>query len=252
MPEDRPARQTRWPLYLRAVLTLVVVAGIGWPAIAGAQWRGPRSHPYPPYGLRAELTGSVRVEATPREAEVYVDGYLAGVVDTFDGFFQRLRLEAGGHQLTIYREGFRTVTRDVYVAPGGDLHLKLTLEVLAAGEVSEPPPAPEDVVVPEPPLPPAGRPAGGGEAAARAASAPREAFGALAVRVTPADATIRIDGEAPEIIQGAEGPVIRLPVGEHEVVISREGYQTYTEKVLILRGRTLTLRVRLNQQASES
>ena len=36
--------------------------------------------------------GDVRLMVRPRDAAVYVDGYYAGVVDDFDGVFQRLTL----------------------------------------------------------------------------------------------------------------------------------------------------------------
>ena len=42
---------------------------------------------------------SIRLLVEPREAEVYVDGYYAGVVDDFDGIFQRLRVTPGRHGL---------------------------------------------------------------------------------------------------------------------------------------------------------
>jgi signal transduction histidine kinase len=40
-------------------------------------------------------TASVRLEITPRSAQVFIDGYVAGTVDDFDGIYQRLRLRAG-------------------------------------------------------------------------------------------------------------------------------------------------------------
>ena len=44
--------------------------------------------------------GSVRVLVRPEKARVYVDGYYAGVVDDYDGVFQRLRVEPGPHEIT--------------------------------------------------------------------------------------------------------------------------------------------------------
>ena len=67
----------------------------------GAQW-GPYPYP-PPYGYYGWIDASVRLEVTPRDAEVYVDGYYAGTVDDFDGTFQRLRVEPGQHDLEIYQ-----------------------------------------------------------------------------------------------------------------------------------------------------
>jgi hypothetical protein len=75
------------------------------------------------YGVR-RYYGDVRLEISPREAAVYVDGYYAGIVDDFDGVFQRLTLEAGPHRIEIELPGFETRAFDVSVDPTRtiDLH----------------------------------------------------------------------------------------------------------------------------------
>ncbi len=50
--------------------------------------------------------GNVRLKIRPRDAQVFVDGHYAGLVDDFDGTFQSLRLEAGGHKIEIRMPGF--------------------------------------------------------------------------------------------------------------------------------------------------
>src|SRR6185369_3518149 len=45
--------------------------------------------------------GSLRLKVKPVDASVYVDGYYVGIVDDFDGIFQRLHLEAGPHRIEI-------------------------------------------------------------------------------------------------------------------------------------------------------
>lgn len=62
--------------------------------------------------------GRVRLSVTPRDAQVFVDGYYVGVVDDFDGAFQRLAVEVGPHQIEIRAPGFETETVDVDVRPG--------------------------------------------------------------------------------------------------------------------------------------
>ena len=62
------------------------------------------------YRLRAP-DASVRLDVKPKEAEVYVDGYYAGVVDDFDGTFQRLRVEPGEHEIELWLDGYRTCSR---------------------------------------------------------------------------------------------------------------------------------------------
>ncbi len=63
--------------------------------------------------------GSLRIVDAPRDAQVFVDGYYAGVVDDYDGVFQRLNLEPGRHQLEVEVDpGAPPAEYDVYVAPG--------------------------------------------------------------------------------------------------------------------------------------
>jgi hypothetical protein len=87
----------------------------------------------------------VKTEITPKQTEVYVDGYYAGVADDFDGAFQRLDTTPGGHAVTLRLEGYRTLTRNIYVRPHSTYKLTERMEKLAPGEVGEP--------VPEPTLP---------------------------------------------------------------------------------------------------
>jgi hypothetical protein len=54
----------------------------------------------------ASYEGSLHLKVTPRDASVYVDGYYAGVVDDFDGTFQRLKLESGPHRVEIRMDGY--------------------------------------------------------------------------------------------------------------------------------------------------
>ena len=61
--------------------------------------------------------GDVRLQIRPRGAAVYVDGYYAGVVDDFDGVFQRLTLDVGAHQIQVEAPGFAPQTYNVYADP---------------------------------------------------------------------------------------------------------------------------------------
>ena len=100
--------------------------------------------PYP-YGYRfAEPDSAVRLEVTPKEAEVYVDGYYAGVVDYFDGMFQRLRLPPGQHELTLYRDGYRTAHQTVYLTADSTFKVHFNMEKAAPGDVAEPRPTPKE------------------------------------------------------------------------------------------------------------
>ncbi|HEX6163688.1 MAG TPA: PEGA domain-containing protein [Vicinamibacterales bacterium] len=79
--------------------------------------------PYPTYAYPHEA-GGVRLKIRPRDAQVFVDGHYAGLVDDFDGVFQALRLEAGGHRIEIRMPGFEDLALDVHVQPGRTLTLE--------------------------------------------------------------------------------------------------------------------------------
>ena len=128
---------------LLATALLLIVGGS-----ANAQpWRGraaffPRAHIYTPFYdpfwgyhpyagypyVAGRSYGDVRTEVTPKNAEVYA--------------FKRLHLTPGGHAVTFYLEGYRTVTQNVYVRPDSTLKMNDTMDRLAAGQTSAAPPAP--------------------------------------------------------------------------------------------------------------
>jgi hypothetical protein len=62
--------------------------------------------------------GAVRIVDAPRDAQVFVDGYYAGVVDDYDGVFQHLNLQAGPHNIEIDVAGLEPIVFDVDVMPG--------------------------------------------------------------------------------------------------------------------------------------
>lgn len=203
--------------------------------------------PWGPYGYRygiADTAASLRIDAEPRQAQVFVDGYYAGLVDDFDGVFQRLRLEPGGRVITVYLEGYRTEEQRLYLRPGADQRIRLTLQPLSPGEQSMPP-APPSVRTDDDRFPPdAGAlrdPMTAGNQVAPAAAR----FGTLALRVQPSDAEVLVDGSPWGAEAGQDVIHIELPEGRHHIEVRRNGMATYTEDVLIRRDRTLTLNVSL-------
>ena len=62
--------------------------------------------------------GSLRLKVKPRDAEVFVDGYYVGLVDHFDGFAQRLRLEEGTYQIEIRHPAYLPIDLDVLITAG--------------------------------------------------------------------------------------------------------------------------------------
>jgi hypothetical protein len=224
---------------------------------------------YPYYGFGPyDATASVRVQVTPREAEVYVDGYYAGVVDDFDGTFQRLRLLPGAHEITIYMPGYRSATERMYFRPNGGYKVSHTLEKLAAGQPDDPKPQPAPQAAspvrqggerdpyepvpglraPEPRWPdPVGgepRPVPPAEPS-EARRAPAAPFGSLVVRVQPEGASVVIDGERWQGPEGADRLVVQLADGRHRVEIRRDGYAPYSADVDVRAGESTVLNVSL-------
>ncbi len=61
--------------------------------------------------------GSLKLKIKPRDAEVYVDGYFVGVVDDFDGIFQRLHVDSGAHRIEVRANGYETLEFEVRITP---------------------------------------------------------------------------------------------------------------------------------------
>jgi PEGA domain-containing protein len=78
------------------------------------------------YGYKGAYrdTGSLRLKLKPREAKVYIDGYFVGVVDSFDGLFQKLGIDAGGHRVEIRADGYETLEFEVLITPGESVTYK--------------------------------------------------------------------------------------------------------------------------------
>ena len=68
--------------------------------------------------------GSLRLKVKPNHAQVFIDGYYVGVIDSFDGVFQRLGIEAGPHRVELRAEGYESVQFEVMVTPGETITYK--------------------------------------------------------------------------------------------------------------------------------
>jgi len=62
--------------------------------------------------------GGLRIDGAPRDAQVWVDGAYAGIVNDFDGAFQHMNLRSGTHQIEVRPSGLPPVSFNVNVAPG--------------------------------------------------------------------------------------------------------------------------------------
>jgi hypothetical protein len=199
-----------------------------------------------PYGLYApyygadgysRAIGSARIQVTPKHAEVYIDGHLAGTVDDFDGFLQRLDVPAGGRELTLYLDGYRTIQQKVLFRPGATLKINYAMEPLPQGSPNELRPQPN----------PDAAPVQGRPAQLERDRQPQADFGTLALRVQPRDAAVFVDGEE---WTGPEGPgplLLELGAGSHDVEVRKQGFTTYRTTVRVRGNESVALNVSLSR-----
>ncbi len=244
---DAEAQRRRSGHRTRSVV--FVSAGVYRPYYGGAFWqRYPYPYPYPyPYAYRWDDRSDLRIQATPREAQVYVDGYFVGIVDQFDGFAQRLRVEPGEHDIELYLDGYRTRRDRMLLRPGESYQLRHAMEPLPPGAPPEPRPTPAASA------PASARPSNPAAERRRRPNDPRgtqdeASLGAVSIRVQPAGATVWIDGERWEWPEGEDRLVVDIPEGSHRVEIQREGHRPYSTIVVVRRGETSSLNVSLPRQ----
>lgn len=210
------------------------------------------SRPYGSYGYR---TGSMRLLVEPKEARVYVDGYYAGIVDDFDGLFQRLNISPGRHEIMFKLDGFRTYRVRVYVPLDQTLKIHYKMVPGSGSEIDE-----ATVGVPgEDPRYDSryddraryedraedrdryeSRDSDRGHDRAESAD-----MGTLRCDVQPSDASIYIDGDFKGT--GRQLRALGLPAGHHRVEIVRPGYRTVEREVEIRAGHTTDLGVELER-----
>lgn len=223
----------------------------GYPGPSPYYWQ---RYPYG-YYYRGHLA-EARIQVEPREAEVFIDGYFVGIVDDFDGWSQRLRIEPGERLLEIHLEGYQTYRQDVLFRPGSTLKIEDLLQPLPPGAPQPPRPTPsQGVAQPYRGAPPAGPPP---SSRAPGPRPPRESspvpprgeepqeYGAIAVRVRPFDAEVLVDGQR-WVSPDAGDLTIQLVEGIHRLEVRRQGFRPYTAEIQVRRGETTTLNVSLSR-----
>jgi hypothetical protein len=223
--------------------------GFGW----GYGWYDPfwsQRYPYPPPAYRSydHDEASARIEVTPRDAQVFVDGYYVGSVDDFDGIFQRLHVRAGEHTLEIFKEGYRTIRERVDFRRGETYRVKFEMEPLAAGEAQPARPAPDPNAAARDERPEQARderPDRMGAGPVPPRGSVRGEGGALAIRVQPDGATVFVNGERWDTLDGREPLIIHLAEGTHRIEVQKEGYRAYAAEIRVRRGETVPLNISL-------
>ena len=251
---------------LRSLITISAIVGLTavlWPADAHAQ-RGRAVYyspffwgsPWGPYGFYPSVwysqypryryvydEASLRIQVSPKEAQVYVDGYYVGTVDSFDGTFQRLHLSPGEHLIEIYLEGHRTIREAMLFRPREGYQLRRAMEALPAGEPPAERPKPD----------PSARRAAPSYTGERRdpydqPGPPRgEAAGSVAIRVQPGGGTVLVDGEKWDAPEGSDRLVIQLSEGSHRIEVQKPGYRPFMTEVRVRRGETVPLNISLRK-----
>ena len=226
---------------------------------------------YPPYGWYGispgDTASSVKVEVVPKDAKVYVDGYFAGIVDDFDGTFQRLRVSPGKHDVVLFQEGYHLLKQTLYLSPNNTYKIKGELTKLAPGETAEEPPTPPPAPPPSmqaqqlpdpfgeppqqgapPPPPQQGQvPQAPPDQRAIEMHAPstESRFGRLAIRAQPQGAEIYIDGERWLAPDSADRLIVNVVEGRHHIEVHKTGFDSFSIEVDVRRGETSPINVSL-------
>jgi PEGA domain-containing protein len=202
------------------------------------------------YGYGGFDGASLRVQVTPNDAEVFIDNYYAGTVDDFDGLFQRLHVEPGAHDITLWREGYRTIRQRIYIQPTGTFRVRYMMVPLGPGEIAEPRPAEPPPPQNTPGAPPAPSPQGASRSPQGTYPSPptRSESGSLSIRVQPGNAEVFIDGERWEGAAGGERLIVQVAPGVHHVEARSEGYRTYQSDITVRPGEASTVNISLSRQ----
>jgi hypothetical protein len=201
----------------------------------------PAPYYYGPYYY--DNSASLQLQVTPKETEVFIDGHYAGVVDSFDGTFQRLHVEPGEHELQLFLPGHRLVTRQIYAQPRNTFRLKYTMEPLGPGEAE---PVRPLAAAPSQPRTPRNVQDGRRDDVPRATVTREGAAGSVAIRVQPADAEILIDGER-WTGSGDERLVVQLSPGRHHIEVRKDGYRPFATDIDIRSGESAPLNISLGR-----
>lgn len=201
-----------------------------------------------PYNRGFVDDSAARIQVTPRHAEVYIDGYRAGVVDDFDGFAQRLRVPPGEHVIELYLEGHKSIAEAILFAPGESYRIRHTMEPLGPSdpEPTRPTPKPGAVPAQRPVFDAFGQPVG---RAAAPPTATASEGASLLIKVQPGDASITVDGERWQ--SSGDRLEIQVTPGEHRIEIQKDGYQPFSTTVRVRPGESSPINISLTKSGEE-
>lgn len=93
------------------------------------------AHPTGPFAKMAREmrdvhapVGNVIVQATPSDAEVFVDGVEQGLASDFDGVHGALQLSSGPHTLVVRQDGYQSFTITIFANDDGRQSVQVRLD----------------------------------------------------------------------------------------------------------------------------
>ena len=87
----------------------------------------------PPVETEAEITGYLRLDVQPLDAQIFVDGYFTGTVMDFFQFGASLNLPAGPHHLEFRAPDYETLAVDVQIQPNRTITYRAGLKRIRSG-----------------------------------------------------------------------------------------------------------------------
>jgi PEGA domain len=159
--------------------------------------------------------GNVQLDIQPRDVEVRIDGVLT--TGEGRGF---LDLPSGTYRVEVSRPGYRTWETELVVRQGIRYRIETKLERLP-----------------------------GEEGRVQRGSSPRLA-GELILDTTPKDVIVKMDGRLLGVADLLQGSVAlrSIPVGSHQLELSRPGYRTVTREITVDAREPLKLKVQMDRQ----
>jgi len=233
--------------------------GYGW-------WPSVDVYRHRPYYARSQSLGALDLDVRPEKAEVFVNGRYAGLADNFDGFPTYLWLEEGSYEISFYKEGFETLTREIKVTPTAVVGLD---DRMTPGTAVKPEPIAEvasaaksDWARKEDAWRERAREyrsrregtRGGDQAPNGEVFDTRGEPGRLQLSVAPQDASVYLDGR----LLGSAGELARLHAGlivspgDHDLEVVRPGYESRSVTFSVEEGKEVEVDVRLEAATGEA